>query len=349
MSTTEVLETQAPTVTNSVALRIIQTVPAVVNFNYEEIEANLDAVLVKYQGLVFTESTATECKKTIAELRKGQKALDDFRISTKKSLTESVTAFEKRCKVLHSKFETVISPLTTQNDQFELDRKEKKRVEIQGLIDALVVENGLTEAYALQLKISDEYYNKGKTIKAIKAELSGIAKTAKLQQDKDAQDSQLIKAKVELANAQYQLTNPLMLDHYLRLLLYKSIAEIDLLITSDAQEISEREKKAAQLNFKATEEYAKDLLAKATEVPRHNGMSEALDRGYQGAQVSGYRGEAHIAQQAATFRSYTDTVTAPSKPLTTAVYEITGTEEQLSALEAYLDANNYAWIDRPNA
>lgn len=343
MSTIEVLETQTLPVNTSVELRIIQTVPAVVNFNYEEIEANLDSVLVKYQGLQFTESTAAECKKTIAELRKGQKALDDFRISTKKSLTESVTAFEKRCKGLHSKFETVINPLNIQNDQFELDRKEKKRVEIQGVIDALVSENGLTGSYALQLKISNEYYNKGKTIKAIKAELSSTAKNAKLQQDKDEQDSQLIKAKVELANAQHQLTNPLMLDPYLRLLAFKSVSEIDLLITSDAIAAKARETKLAE-----------DLIAKAAEIPkaeevRQKGMSEELARGYQGAPVSGYQGEAPVAQQAATFRSYTDRVTAPSKPLTTAVYEITGTEEQLSALEAYLDANKLSWIDRPNA
>ena len=330
MSTTEVLETQALPVNTSVELRIIQTVPAVVNFNYEEIESNLDAVLIKYQGLVFTESTATECKKTIAELRKGQKALDDFRISTKKSLTESVTAFEKRCKVLHSKFETVISPLTTQNDQFELDRKEKKRAEVQVVIDALVADNGLTGAYALQLKISEEYLNKGKTIKAIKAELSSTAKNAKLQQDKDEQDSQLIKAKVELANAQYQLTNPLMLDHYLRLLSYKSVSEIDLLITADAQEIKNRETNT--LIAKAAD------IPKAEEVPSHSGMTESLARGYQGTPA--YNLPKNF--------SWDTNIPKEIKPnqIIIAVYEITGTEEQLAELEEYLDRIGMNWTDR---
>jgi hypothetical protein len=328
MSTIEVLEPQALPVNTSVALRIIQTTPAIVEFNYAEIEANLDAVLIKYQGLIFTESAATDCKKTIAELRKGQKSLDAFRISTKKQLTESVTAFENQCKVLHSKFETVISPLTTQNDQFELDRKEKKRVEIQGIIDALVSENTLSAAYALQLKILDEYYNKGKTIKAIKAELSSTAKNAKLQQDKDEQDSQLITAKVELANAQQQLANPLMLDHYLRLLAYKSVTEIDLLITSDAIEIKARETNA--------------VIAKAAEIQKAEEVSETNRFTTPGRIV----GPPTISLQATTFQSYTDRVTVPSKPLTTAVYEITGTEEQLSTIEAYLDANNYTWIDR---
>ena len=330
MSTTEVLETQALPVNTSVALRIIQTTPAVVEFNYIEIEANLDAVLVKYQGLVFTESTASDCKKTIAELRKGQKALDVFRISTKKQLTESVTAFENQCKKLQVKFEKVIDPLTIQNDQFELDRKEKKRVEIQGVIDALVTENGLTGTYALQLTISDEYLNKGKTIKAIKAELSSTAKNAKLQQDKDEQDSQLIKAKVELANAQYQLTSVLMPEQYIRHLAHHSVANIELLITADAQAIKDREDKAAEA-----------LTAKLVEAPK----VESIQLDPKPAKAPEFVASTYAAPMSA----FTPTAARVRiENLTTAVYEVTGTEEQLSTLEAYLDTLNLRWVDRPN-
>jgi len=341
VSTPDVLNPQALPVKDNVALRIIQTTPAIVKFNYEEIKANLDAVLVKYQGLIFTESTAADCKKTIAELRKGQKALSDFRISTKKDLTASVTAFENQCKVLTEKFEKVIQPLTTQNDQFELDRKEAKRVEVQSVIDSLITENGLTGKYALRLIIIEEYYNKGKTIKAIKAELSILAKTAKLQQDKDEQDCALIKAKVELANAQYQLTNTLILDQYLRLLAYKSVAEVEALITADALEIKASETKIAEA-----------LIAKA-DVLKAEGLKPSpvcMGGDYSRECVSPGMAPANAATVGLNLASTADfSVSTPAlMPLVTAVYEITGTEEQLSTLEEYLDAQKLSWIDRPN-
>lgn len=306
-------------VSTEVAIRIIETKPAVVNFNYQEISDHLDLVLSTYRGLVFSDSTVTECKKTIAELRKGQKSLDEFRKATKKQLTESVTFFEKQCKSLDGKFEDVIQPLTQQYVQFELERREKKREEIQSIIDALIAEHRLSEKYASQLAIPEEYFNKGKAIKAIKAELSALANTLKVQQDKEVQDIDLIKTKVELANAQYQLSSALMPEPYLRLLSYKSAAEIDSLITSDAQQICDREKKVAEA-----------LIAKMAEAPK---VTETIPR------------------ESAKAPQWTPPTVSVAAPVTgeikiTAVYEVTGTEEQLSALEAYLEANNLSWTDR---
>ena len=305
----------------SVALRIIETTPAVVKFNYEEMEANLDAVLVKYQGLTFTDSDAAECKKTIAELRKGQKALSEFRLKTKKELTESVTDFEKQCKKLHDKFETVISPLTIQNDQFELDRRELKRVEIQNVIDSLIADHLLSDKYAAKLVILEEYFNKGKAIKAIAKELAALADTLSVQEDKEAQDIDLIKTKVQLANAEYQLfENALLPEPYLRLLEYnKSVAEIDLLINFDAQQIADREKKAAEAR-----------AAKTAEIPK----------------VIGPVSSPGPAQIPSVGNPVSEDV-PPSRSTITATYEVTGTDDQLSELEAYMDAftmkNNFSW------
>lgn len=304
----------------SVALRIIETTPAVVKFNYEEMETNLDAVLVKYQGLTFTDSDAAECKKTIAELRKGQKALSDFRIKTKKELTESVTDFEKQCKKLHDKFETVISPLTIQNDQFELDRRELKRVEIQSIIDSLVADHLLSEKYAAKLVILEEYFNKGKAIKAISKELAALADTLSVQEDKEAQDIDLIKTKVQLANAEYQLfENALFPEPYLRLLDHRSVANIDGMITADAVQINEREKKAAEAR-----------VAKAAEIPK----------------VIGAVSSPGPAQIPSVGNSVSASVPEPRSTIT-ATYEVTGTDDQLSELESYLDgftgADNFSW------
>ncbi|MFZ5645790.1 MAG: DUF1351 domain-containing protein [Bacillota bacterium] len=303
----------------AVSVKVIETKPAIVNFNYQEISNHLDSVLEKYKGLVFTEDTVSECKKTIAELRKGQKSLDEFRKATKKQLTESVTAFEDQCKKLHGKFDEVIKPLTDQNEKFELDRREKKNTEIKGIVDALILELNLTEKYASQLTIPEEYFNKGKSIKAIKAELAVTANMLKIKQDKETQDINLIKTKVELANAQYGLTNKLIAESYTRLLAYKPIEEIELLITSDAQQAQKKEEKTTEAAI--AEPIVQPDIAKPEPV---------------------------ITPKAVIAKPIITQKTVSAEELITAVYEITGTEEQLSALEAYLDASNLKWIDRPN-
>jgi len=110
-------------------LKIIanNTTPAKVDFNYKEIEEQLNKVLVKYTGLMFTDETVKNCKKSIADLREGQQSLDDFRKDTKKILTESVTEFENECKELYKKFEKTIDPLKEQTDHFERLRKEENK------------------------------------------------------------------------------------------------------------------------------------------------------------------------------------------------------------------------------
>jgi vacuolar-type H+-ATPase subunit I/STV1 len=316
-----VSKVETETVSTELAIRVFETTPAVVSFNYQEISDHLDSVLEKYRGLIFTESAVAECKKTIAELRKGQKSLDEFRKTTKKQLTESVTFFETQCKTLYSKFDEVIRPLTQQQEQFELDRRENKRAEVQSIIDALVVEYKLSETYSSQLCILDKSYNKGEPLKAIKAELSALANTLRVQQDKKAQDIDLIRTKVELANALYQLANVLLPESYLRLLAFKSVTEIDSLINSDAQMVSSREKRVAET-----------LIAEKVEVPK---VVEVIN-------------PEPIKIPETILATCPPMATPAASKMITAVYEITGTDELLCALEAYLDASGLRWTDRSN-
>lgn len=212
--------------------------PAKVEFNYEAISKQLDVLLEKYKGLVFTEETVTECKQTIAELRKGQKSLDDFRKKTKKELTKSVTEFEDQCKKLYKKFDTVIDPLTEQADVFEEQRKEEKRQQVQKIIDELIKGQGLNEKYAAQLIIQDEHLNKSKTIKSIKEDLTTSAENLGVQQDKEEADKELIKARVELVNVKCGVE--LQDTSYIRLLEYEAVTEILEKITADGEALKKK-------------------------------------------------------------------------------------------------------------
>ncbi len=224
--------------------------PAKVDFNYEQVSAYLDKLLEKYNGLVFTEETATECKKTIAELRKGQKSLDEFRKKTKGELTQSVTEFEDQCKKLYSKFDEVINPLTDQADAFEEKRREEKRKKVQKIVDELIKEQSLNEKYAAQLIIQDEYLNKTKTMKSIKEELTLAAESLGIQQDKEEADKQLIRARVELVNERNGIN--IMATNYIRLLEYESVDEILEKINKDAEALRQKQKTIKSITPKPT-------------------------------------------------------------------------------------------------
>lgn len=344
-----------PTQTAVVAVKV-ETTPAVINFNHVELSAYLDTLLAKYEGLVFTEDTAKECKATIAELRKNQKALDDFRIATKRNLTASVTAFENQCKAISTKYDNVINPLTKQQDKFETDRKEKKREEVQKLIDSIIAEQGLTEGYTSALVITAEYLTKGKTLKAIKAELTAIANTAKLKQDKDAQDAELIKTKVDLANALYKLTNILQPDAYLRLLAFKSVTEIDLLITADAEKMNLIETKAAEaLAAKALDSSLTVIQEKPVEPSMYKNppVLEHVqsDDTFKPSRCEDFPAVPLHTQTEHTMNLMLDKAEAgiifPNQKIT-ALYKITGTPDELSTFENYLDSMGLEWIDLPS-
>lgn len=214
--------------------------PAVVEFNYDAIAQHLDGVLQRYKGLVFTEKEVGECKKTIAELRKGQKALDEFRKNTKRELTESITAFENQCKELYKKFDEVIDPLTEQHDQFEHNRRQRKLIDIEKIALQLVEEQGLRDNFANELMaFPEEYFNKGKDLKDIRKELTTRAESLGIAQDKEDADREIIKTKVELANAKHGVQ--LLETPYVNLLEHKvSIDAIVAKINADAETLKQR-------------------------------------------------------------------------------------------------------------
>lgn len=218
---------------NELQIKTNNFTPAKVDFNYKEVETFLNEVLKKYDGLVFTEETVQDCNKTIAELRKGKRSLDDFRKKTKKELTKSVTEFENQCKELNKKFDEVIDPLKEQSDFFEEQRRNEKKEKVQKIVDELIKKQGLNEKFAAQLIIEDQYLNKTKTLKSIREELTATAETLGIQQDKEEANKELIKTKVELANAKYNVN--LSETPYVRLLEYENVEDIEIKIILDAE------------------------------------------------------------------------------------------------------------------
>ena len=354
---------------------VSKTTPAVVSFNYDEIDAQLDVTLKKYDGLVFTEETLKECKKTISELKKGQKSLSDFRIKTKKLLTEDIRKFEDQCKKLSDKFDTVINPISLQADAFEVKRRSDKQNEILKIINTLSAERVLESKYSIQLIITEQMLNKGTKTKDITADLTKQADVLLSQQNMEKANIELIKSKVELANSQYGVT--LLNNLYLGLL--KDGKDVNSLIkminenaeqTKIAAEEAEAEKLAietrkAERAIKLEADRVAQKEANRVNRERQAELEErrAADRAKWKAEAESERFDAmrrrvearvEAEQQAEKIaddaRKAEATLAVMQSPrlveevMATETYEITGTEAQLDALEEYLNINGYVWI-----
>ena len=348
---------------------ISKTTPAVVSFNYAEIDAQLDVTLKKYSGLVFTEKTLKECKKTLSELKKGKKSLNDFRIKTKKLLTEDITKFEDQCKLLSNKFDTVINPISVQADEFEITRKTNKEAEIKQIIDTLTDERFLEYKYYSQLVVNDQMLNKGTTIKSITMDLTQQADLLLSQQNIEEANIELIKSKVELANSQYGVT--LLSNLYLGLLSDgKDVNSLIEMINENAEKtkIAAEEAEAEILAIEARKAEraikieAERAAKQEANIVNHERQAElearrVADRAEWKAQAEEKQKESERAtreqqiQEEEKAKAEVVTQSPPenevvTEPLVNATetYTVTGTEAQLDNLEEYLNNNGYVWI-----
>lgn len=225
---------------SNLQIETIKLEPAVITFNHKEIEKELDATLEKYANLVFTEENTTDLRTTIAEIRKGQNALNRYRIDTKKELNKPADEFDTTVKGLDEKFKSVLNPLLEQQTEFEETRKAEKREMVQEIIDQVIEEFELDHERADEIEIIDSYLTKSKTIKSITDELTAQATNLKLQQDKEKADKSVIETTVKLANAESELS--LSVEAYIRLLDFEDVEKVKEQIENDAKkEVEARE------------------------------------------------------------------------------------------------------------
>jgi len=309
-------------------LKIIanNTTPAKVDFNYKEIEEQLSKVLAKYVGLVFTDETVKDCKKSIADLRKGQKSLDDFRKETKKMLTESVTVFENDCKVLYKKFDEVIDPLKEQADHFETLRKEEKKKAVEQLIENVIETYKLNEKYGDKLVVEDGFLIASISITKVKEQLSVMADKLRAEQRKEEEEALVITSTVKTVNKEAEIN--LLVDNYTRLLQYEDATKVMAKIYEDASQVV-KIKEAEKLRLEKIEA---ERIAKEEEEQR------------LASSVEEYAEEELSKEPEQDIISEDDFNELPTEAaLITKKFTATGTSEQMKDLDVFLNAIFDKW------
>ena len=168
-------------------IKTISQVPAVINFNFDDVKKALQEYSEKYKNLIVTEENEKEMIDVKNELGKLEKEIDKYRLDNKKAMEKPIKEFEAKCKDLIEILKNVSDPIREQLNLFEENGKKQKEEEVKLLIEDVVNKYGLEVKYASQLTINSKYLNKGQKEKDTIKDLEQRAELLKNSQDQEKQ------------------------------------------------------------------------------------------------------------------------------------------------------------------
>ncbi len=114
------------------------TFPEVIQFNYEELKAEITSKVEMYKNLVYTCSDQIkDAKADRAALNKLIKAMSDERIRIKKDCLKPYEEFERKIKELTDIVSEPVQLIDKQIKEYEQTLKEEKRKDIEALFEAI--------------------------------------------------------------------------------------------------------------------------------------------------------------------------------------------------------------------
>ena len=199
--------------------------------NKEKLDALVDAVVKKYSGIVVTEDTLPECKKTLAELRILSKKLNAKRLEKQREYETPVKQFKAQIDAYISQINDVISDIKQGTDEFEEKRKAEKETKIKNTILEMADNYGVKPE---EIEINKKWLNKSISMKKVTEEI------AKQMKDKQRLDDDWLVVK------KYAEDKGLLADYYKTYIGVFSTFEIEKMIDEDADKKAEQEKRVAK-------------------------------------------------------------------------------------------------------
>lgn len=108
-----------------------------IQWNNEELKAEISEKMQDYKNLVFTEETIKEAKKDRANLNKLKNAFEDERKRIKKLCMAPYDEFEKQVKELVALIDEPIRLIDNQIKEVEKKRRDEKRKEVEALFPTI--------------------------------------------------------------------------------------------------------------------------------------------------------------------------------------------------------------------
>lgn len=106
---------------------VVRQTPGSVQWNYEELKAQLTAKMEEKKAVVYTDENIGDAKKELASLRKLRDKVNERKIQIKNACLEPYEAIERQAKELMGLIDGPIEVIKEKTDDFEKRRREKKR------------------------------------------------------------------------------------------------------------------------------------------------------------------------------------------------------------------------------
>ncbi len=149
--------------------------PAVIDFNFEELKAELTERLHHYNTLVVTEDSIQEGKADRAKLRKLKEAIETRRKEVKKRCEQPYKSFEAQVKELVALIDDPIAAIDKQVKTFEEQERKQKYAEIEAIYAEQVPET-IKDIIPLQRILDPTWLNKGTSKKKITEAIETLVK-----------------------------------------------------------------------------------------------------------------------------------------------------------------------------
>ena len=139
-----------------------------IEWNYEELKAELSQKLEDYKGLVYTEEQIKDAKADRVKLNALATAIDSKRKEIKKQCLQPYEAFEAQIKDLLALIKEPVSLIDTQIKDFEEEKKKKKLEEVKELFEKLKAEAGEElEFISFEQIFEDKFLNASTSLKQV--------------------------------------------------------------------------------------------------------------------------------------------------------------------------------------
>ena len=144
-----------------------------IEWNYEELKAELSQKLEDYKGRIYTEEQIKDAKADRAKLNALATAIDSRRKEVKKQCLQLYETFEAQIKDLLALIKEPVSLIDTQIKNFEEEKKKKKLEEVKALFEKLKDAAGEElEFVGFEQIFEDKFLNASISLKMVETVIS---------------------------------------------------------------------------------------------------------------------------------------------------------------------------------
>lgn len=116
---------------------VVQTTPATLRWNFEELKLALAAEMDRYKGMIYTDEAIKTAKQDVADLRRLRKEVEDRRKEIKTACMEPYTVIEAQAKELTAIIDEPIKLIASQVEEYEARKVEERREEIRAFKESV--------------------------------------------------------------------------------------------------------------------------------------------------------------------------------------------------------------------